>query len=360
MVLHHLWLLGAIEPATPWQWRLLRYTPLDVIVEGRQPVILFFVLSGFVLAHALMTTPTPYATFMIRRFARIYLPFAAAIVLSATCYALLDPIGPRPFSAWFGGLWRGGHDAGTLALHLLMRGTGRDDLDPVVWSLVHELRISALLPLLLWACRRRLGAMLAASLGAQWLVLPFCLDPITGEPCRAWLTCRPFWGADAAGSLLVSVYFVFFFILGIALALKRPALRQLFAGPIRKVLAALASLMLIGNLPGTGDLGFGIGASLLIALVLEFRAMQAGLSRAPVRWLGKVSYSLYLVHVPVFLACIHGLGLRPTPAVIASLLPCALVAAAAFHAAIERPAQRLGRMLSAQVFSDASSARARA
>ncbi len=359
VVLHHLWLLGAWEPTTPWQWRLLRYTPFNIVVEGRQPVILFFVLSGFVLAQTLIAAPTPYVVFIVRRFVRIYFPFAAAIVLSGVCYALLDPAQPRPFSAWFGGLWRGGHDAAAVVGHLLMRGTGRDDFDPVVWSLVHELRISAALPALLWLCRRRPVMLLACGVAAQWLVLPFCIDPITSQPCRAWSQCRPFWGADATGSLLVSAYFVCFFVFGIALALRRDALRRLFRTRSRKALGALAALGLLCGFPAVGDLGFGIGAALLIALGLEWRGLQAALCRTPLLWLGRVSYSLYLVHVPVFLALIHALG--PRPALVPCLLPCALIAAWLFHKAVEHPAQRLGRIMTLYGFgASAPSASARA
>ncbi len=365
VVLHHLWLLGAVQPVTPWQWRLLRYTPLNIIVEGRQPVILFFVLSGFVLAHALMQAPTPYPIFTIRRVLRIYLPFAAAILLSGACYALLDPGEPRPFSAWFGGLWRGGYSLSRLAGHLLMPGTRRDDLDPVVWSLVHEFRISALLPVLLWSCQRRLGTMLAASVVVQWLVLPFCLDPITGEPCRAWLSCRPFWGAGADGSLLVSAYFVCFFVLGIGIAVQRERLHQLFRNPHCKTLGVAVSLALLSGVAGTGDLGFGLGGALLIVLALESGRLATALRRRPLPWLGRISYSLYLVHVPVFLAGIYGLGpgLQPRwqPALLPVLPALALIAACLFYRLVEIPAQHVGRRLTAHPFAaGAASAKARA
>ncbi len=365
VVLHHLWLLGAVQPIAPWQWRLLRYTPLTIIIEGRAPVILFFVLSGFVLAHALMQAPTPYPIFIVRRIIRIYLPFAAAILLSAACYALLDPGEPRPFSAWFGGLWRGGHTFSALIGHLGMPGTRRDDLDPVVWSLVHELRISALLPVLLWACRRRLGAMLVASVAVQWLVLPFCLDPLTGEPCRAWLSCRPFWGTGAAGSLLVSAYFVCFFVLGIAIAVQRERLRAWFRDPRCKGLAAVVSLALLSGVAGAGDLGFGVGGALLIVLALETGRLATALRRRPLPWLGRISYSLYLVHLPVFLASIYGVGpgLQPhwRPALLPALPALALIAAWLFYRMVEIPAQRLGRRLTAHPFATgAASAKARA
>src|SRR6185437_4515847 len=207
VVFHHVWLLGAMRPGV-WEWRLLHYSPLRMIVEGRPPVILFFVLSGFVLAHALLHRPTAYKDFAIRRFARIYPPFAVAILVSAAGYALLDPGTPRPFSAWFGSLWQDGHGLPTVLDRLLMPGSRRDDLDPVVWSLVHELRISLLLPALLWVGRRNWTVLLVGSLIVQWLATPFGVDAATSAACRSWLSCRPYWGASFGGSLLVSASFV--------------------------------------------------------------------------------------------------------------------------------------------------------
>ncbi len=338
VVLHHLWLLGAWQPSAAWQWRLLRYTPLHIIVEGRQPVILFFVLSGYVLARALLRAPVGYGTFMVRRFTRIYLPFAAAILVSDAAYALIDPSGPRPFSAWFGGLWSNGSGLSTLLGHLALPGTGRDDLDPVIWSLVHELRISAIVPALLWAARRRLAPMMLASAALQ---VATGIDP----------GGKPFWGQGALGSLLVTGYFVPFFVLGIALAAREPRLPAWSTWPL-----LLAAMALLSGAAGANDLAYGAGATLLIALAPRCDRM---LSVAPLLFLGRISYSLYLVHLPLFLVVIY--ALHAGSAALPLLVPASLLAGWGFNALVERPSQRLGALLTAQPASGASaSASARA
>jgi peptidoglycan/LPS O-acetylase OafA/YrhL len=348
VMLHHVWLLGAVRPGV-WEWRLLHYSPLRMIVEGRPPVILFFVLSGFVLAHALLRRSTPYGHFATRRLTRIYPPFAVAILASAIGYALLDPGTVRPFSAWFGSLWRDGFRPETVLGRLLMPGSGRDDLDPVVWSLVHELRISLILPVLLWVSRRNWTALLVGSLVVQWLVVPFGMDAATGGACRSWLSCRPYWGESFGGSLLVSAYFVVFFVLGIGIAVHRDRLHGWLAGwpgwtaPVLLV----ASLCLLSGWPADGDLAFGAGAALLIVLVLETRGFAWVLGAAPLRGLGRISYSLYLIHLPVFLAVIYGLTAVPAGLRVAMLVPVSLLIAWLFHRAVEAPAQTLGRFLTA-------------
>ena len=49
----HGWKPGLRPKLTGWQWQLLNDTPLNLFISGRPWVMLFFVLSGFVLALSL-------------------------------------------------------------------------------------------------------------------------------------------------------------------------------------------------------------------------------------------------------------------------------------------------------------------
>ena len=322
-----IWLLGAWTPASaPWQWRLLRYTPLDTRwsrAASRSSCSSCCRASCW--RGALVRSPLSYGRYAVRRVARIYVPFAAAILLSAACYALLDPADPRPFSAWFASLWRGGWSAPTLLGHLAMPGTGRDDLDPVIWSLVQELRISLALPALLWLARRGFFPLLLASMALQ-LAVP---------------EGRPFWGTGVDGSLTATSYFICFFVLGIGLALHTASL------PARPRLPMLAAaLALLCGAAGANDLAYGAGALLLLAVVVGVPDRRSWLEARPLLWLGRVSYSLYLVHLPVFLVVIH--ALHPPAACLPLLVPASLLVAWAFNRLVERPAQRLGAALTAR------------
>ena len=58
-----------------------------------------------------------------------------------------------------------------------------------------------------------------------------------------------------------------------------------------------------------------------------------------------MSFSLYLVHVPVALALAHALhGALPAPAIAVLTVVLALPAAAVFHKAVERPSLLLSRL----------------
>ena len=81
----HCWKIGLFEQPAGWAAHLWYWTPLNWLIIGRPWVILFFVLSGFVLSIALERAGASqgYAGFVLRRMCRIYLPFAASILFSA-------------------------------------------------------------------------------------------------------------------------------------------------------------------------------------------------------------------------------------------------------------------------------------
>jgi peptidoglycan/LPS O-acetylase OafA/YrhL len=71
---------------------------------------------------------------------------------------------------------------------------------------------------------------------------------------------------------------------------------------------------------------------------------------APVpAWLGKISFSLYLVQAPVIATLAFGLGDRWWPLIAALGIPACLLAAWAFWAGVERPSHRLSRWVGRRV-----------
>ena len=88
-----------------------------------------------------------------------------------------------------------------------------------------------------------------------------------------------------------------------------------------------------------------LGATAAVALVLGSSRAERLLSARPARWLGGVSYSLYLVHLPVVLAVSRlGAGVGVTVAVSVAV---SLVAAAVFHRVVEKPSHRLASRMRA-------------
>jgi len=80
---------------------------LRLFIAGHGSVLVFFVLSGFVLA-------LPFASghklrlgdFLVRRFCRICPPFAASIMIAAALHALVGNGSVAVLSAWFNESWK--------------------------------------------------------------------------------------------------------------------------------------------------------------------------------------------------------------------------------------------------------------
>src|ERR1700677_3682297 len=60
--------------------------------SGRSAVMIFFVLSGFVLAYSLQKTPMPYASYVMKRVFRIYPAFVFAILASYAIHYFVLPL----------------------------------------------------------------------------------------------------------------------------------------------------------------------------------------------------------------------------------------------------------------------------
>ena len=70
VVLNHFTIIDPLH----WMWR----TPLRFLLTGHDAVILFFIISGFVLTLQLTSSRKPgYGDYILQRICRIYLPFVA-------------------------------------------------------------------------------------------------------------------------------------------------------------------------------------------------------------------------------------------------------------------------------------------
>ncbi|MCB4822385.1 acyltransferase [Roseicella sp. GB24] len=316
---------------------LLTITPVHLLWSGREAVLLFFVLSGYVLAQGFLRGPQPYLPFVTRRACRLLLPCILVALPVALLVALIDPV-PRPgWSDWAAGHWVEAVTPRAVASHALLIEEPYG-LNSPLWSLHYEWRISLLFPLLI---------LLAAAGPAPAMVASLVLAALAVAEMRL---LRSDW--------LSTLAFLPHFMFGVLLAregARLPAWIAALAPRARLGLWGLCYLLLhyrwLAPAPATVvDLINGAGAALLIALVLASARAQALLVWPPLAWLGKVSFSLYLVHVPVILAALHLMPPDlPLWAVMAGAVLVSLgLAWVLFHLA-ERPSIWLGRALSQRV-----------
>jgi peptidoglycan/LPS O-acetylase OafA/YrhL len=338
---------GIPAPAGSWSW-WLSYTPLHLVWAGGEAVLVFFVLSGLVLAMpAARGAIIDWRAYYPQRLLRLYLPTIAAAVFA---YALIRAVSrkPIPHASW----WLSAHPATASVTDVLsdasiLRGTVF--VNPAFWSLQWEVVFSLLLPLfliLLVRVRRWPLARVVALLGL------IALGDITGHASLRYL---PIFG------------------LGVVMAQQIKELDRLgqrFNGyhvAQRAAVVAGALLLVVSQwwliaLHHGGidrNTGAVVGACLVVWLFACTASSTRLGTRSGVAWLGKRSFSLYLVHEPIVVTIAYLLHGRPNViAVLALSLPLSLFAAELFGRAVEMPSHRLSREVGERIRASHGSQRA--
>jgi peptidoglycan/LPS O-acetylase OafA/YrhL len=208
---------------------------------------------------------------------------------------------------------------------------------PPLWSLIFEARIALIFPALAALTLRYLWPMAALALAVS----------LTGD-ARAWSVAPAAWpmAADGVGpGLLLTAHFGALFVFGILLASHIGAITHWARTcPAPRLIALQSAGCLLMVLPS--DTARGFGAALVIALASGAPLLIQLLAIRPLRWLGRVSFSLYLIHVPVLLAFVHGFGRAPLGMLgLIAAASVALLAAEAFYRLVERTSMVLSRRL---------------
>ncbi|MDZ4044148.1 MAG: acyltransferase [Rhodoglobus sp.] len=317
------------------------YTPLKVLTAGPEAVVVFFLLSGFVLALEPLRKPEfDWLAYFPRRIVRLYVPIVASVLLAVVLVLLVPRDPARASSGWVALL----ADPSLRPLAIIGEATVlfHPPLFPLngpLWSLVWEVWFSLLLPLavaLVVLVRRAWWVVALLSFGLSWA--GFALE----------------WGA---------LLYLPMFMVGVAMARGLDDLRRAAAwisglrfGSVVWGMLVLVSLLLIVSswmYRGAGLIDTSLAAAIspekLVGgtLLLFCCAFAPGAVRAltgrPVAWLGKVSFSLYLVHVPVLLAIAFAVGADQRWWTVVLAVPAALLVAWGFARVVEVPAHRLSR-----------------
>jgi peptidoglycan/LPS O-acetylase OafA/YrhL len=307
------------------------------IYPGHPAVLLFFVLSGFVLQLSYgRAASNQYWHYVLRRFMRIFPALIASLILAA--------IVSRPSATDIYGAWLSGSSSGDLGFVSWLRNAALiliklDDMrfNPVIWSLAYEWRISLVFPLLAVAAWRfpRTVAVLTLPI---YLVANLSVQQLGVH--APYLE-----GHSLFGALMITLFYLPAFLMGMVLAVwvaKRPA------APARIPLWMEGAWLVAVAAPYffvKEDFALALGATLLVALIVCGGRVGWLLARRPTLWLGKVSYSLYLVHFPLMLFFVSLYPALPLPAALAATLVSALVLSELFYRFVERPGIKLGKAI---------------
>jgi len=337
------WHFFTLFPVNSWTlvWKL---SPLYMLIAGREAVVIFFVLSGFALDRMWQKAKNAgYAAFAFRRAIRIYGPYLGALMLAIAGNFLLSKGYREGFSPWFNRTWPVPVHSSDVLQHVFFLGVYNTTLfNAAFWSLVHEMRISLVFPVLL--------ALAAYREPFRQVAIAVVLL-IMGTFMTATLTKNTDLGD--------SVHFAGLFVFGICISEHQSRLEQWYQrlNRFRVMAFAVAAFILffygrlaVHVLPlayaSMLDLPVGFGASGIVVFAFSSARTSNLLTSSLVAWLGDLSYSVYLVHSTVLFALVNLLNLgRPGWALLCLYVPLTILVADRFHAWIERPLLNWSRMV---------------
>ncbi|HUZ93685.1 MAG TPA: acyltransferase [Edaphobacter sp.] len=297
------------------------------LVAAHESVIFFFLLSGFVLTLPfLRSTRNTYSTFVHRRVLRIYGPYIVALVIAiigcAIWHGRVSPIG------WGATIWEMPVTFKSVVNHILFIGNYNfRAYNPVIWSLVYEMRVSLIFPFLF---------LMVFKFRIRYTLIGIA-------------ACTCFGVTPSESKSLITLEYIGIFLIGILLAIHKDELARLYRtiSPRQRLLFFLLSAVLyleshrligLGPLWHLGDMPIALGAAGFIIVGLNSSAVKRVLNSSIPHFLGTISYSLYLIHGLVLFAMTATLRTKVShPVFFVIYFPTAVLLSWAFYAAVEKP-----------------------
>lgn len=301
VVVHHIHFLVE-DKITPVNW-VFDWTPLSFIINGPLSVKIFFVLSGFVLALPYLKERDIgyYKNFLIKRVTRIYFPFLFSIIVALFLWVFTY----NPEVNFAHEKWNETLTFKSFTGHIFMSGIeGHTLLNGPIWTLIIEMRIAVLFPILVIFVKLFKYASVPMFMIAAFLVLKLIYIPC----CAGNWTIT---SSNILGTLLLTLNYAQYFIAGIFIAFYREKLDLVMNRiplPLHFLLIAffvfLPHELIQEKLSLTVAWEMAVSCYVIMAC-LAFPKVNRALCRPSLLFAGKVSYSLYLMHMPVLMACIY-------------------------------------------------------
>jgi peptidoglycan/LPS O-acetylase OafA/YrhL len=161
-----------------------------------------------------------------------------------------------------------------------------------------------------------------------------------------------------APSMFLTLNFVWLFVLGAEIARHLTAIRtRLERLPPLAAAGLVLLVLIILNLDVTGS-AFGIrfgplveaASGVLVACAIGIPPLVRFLESPPLHYLGRISYSLYLIHGTVIAVCVAlAPATLPKSAVVLVAVVLSIGTAELLYRTVERPGTRVGRVLAARL-----------
>lgn len=349
----------------PLDFKWYSNTPLHLFWAGHEAVILFFVLSGFVLALPFLNREiSGYFSYIVRRVCRIYIPYIVSILISIALLNIIGKTDIAGLSDWFKRMWDTPLNMKMIIKYLLMTGENTHNLNTVTWSLIHELRISLIFPFIMilvikWDWKKTLVLSLSTSVIFMILLDKLSMEFMYHVNVSYWLK-----------SMSVTFYYCAFFIIGATFAKYREVIKDYtdkISGKGKILLSVSALFFYLSEwlIPGIGlhkyhgsylkttgltigiDLGIAFSVLLLFSLIFSSMKLRIILTHSYLLFLGKISFSLYLIHPIVLLSFVYLMnGLIPLSTLIIIVPIVSIILSGFMYKYVELPSITLGKRLS--------------
>jgi peptidoglycan/LPS O-acetylase OafA/YrhL len=367
--------IGSGAALTGWG-AALTYPPLSFLFDGSGAVCLFFLLSGAVLSLSFDRQPHAMVGNAVRRVIRLGVPATAALIFSFVALAAIPQAHRRAARLTGSAAFLGANMDSPLTARFLAQEIALDSmvagysdltpfrvlwrwprpvqrsLDPPVWTLHLELYGSLLVLFLVWTRSVSPVANAAMSLGALWLLISnplvlFVVGHLAAPLLRSsrWRAISGTPAAGVGGILLVAT--------GIALSVAAP-LHAL--APVQGFVSREATFRRFNAYGYT--LQHMAGETLIFAGVLASAALQRALGGRLLRRLGRLSFSIYLLHFPILFTVVST-AIIQLPSAMNALPRFALAAVVGlvltallsilFERWVDRPATALSRRVGGKV-----------
>ncbi|MBC7390319.1 MAG: acyltransferase [Opitutaceae bacterium] len=288
-------------------WYYIRNSPLHFMWNGSGAVIVFFVLSGFVLSLPYFgKSSNNYKIYFVKRLVRLYLPCFAIITLAIICADLFYSSAKlNSYSDWLHVIWSQPFTSEYLTKVYLLNAY-YNNIDSVLWTLPIEIQLSLILPFFLYFFRKLNFAFSIATV-LVYIIFYHSLVKFKVIELIPALSVLFYFTFFITGSLICkykenfigffdgisSIQYWLLFCLAIVLYTTEYSLWWLPTN----------LSMILTKIPV--DYYYWLSASLLMGFTLSKR-FESFLSSTPLLWMGKISFSLYLTHMVVIalVACI--------------------------------------------------------
>lgn len=331
------------------------------INDGHSFVMLFFLLSGFVLSIPfLKKDKVNYLPYVIKRFFRIYIPYLFAIILAITLSQFFLSKEVSVVGDW-NLLWDDSISSQLIKDHLLFLGNyNTNAFNGVIWSLIHELRISLIFPLI---------ALLIKRLNWKIIILVCIIFSCIAE-------LNTIYGfQESIGyqtDYFKTIQYSAFFMLGSLIAKYKNELVTIYQriNPLLKWMLLMISLFLLkfsnfillflyritgldllsSHFNALAEYGILLGCMGIVISAISSIRFEKFLLFKPFLFLGKISYSLYLLHLPIILSCIYLFNnVMPLWSISILAIFLSVFISTVTWIFIENPSQKVGRDLAEMV-----------